>query len=148
MTEGESEPLYVTTIRRRRRRNPPDAIREPRAIYNLMHPLVRDLDREHFYCIHLNTRHVVLEIDLVSVGSLNASIVHPREVFRRAIERSAASIILAHNHPSGDPNPSEDDQEITRRLVKAGEILGIEVLDHLVLANGHFVSFRELGILS
>lgn len=141
------EPLYVVTVRRRRRRTPPDPIREPRAVHTLVHPLVRDLDREHFYCLHLSTRHTVLEIDLVSVGSLSASIVHPREVFRRAIERGAASIILAHNHPSGDPSPSEDDQEITRRLRDVGELVGIPVLDHIVIGNGDFVSFREQGFL-
>lgn len=148
MNEIVSEALYVATIRRRRRRPLLEPIRESSAVYRLVHPLVRDADREHFYCLHLSTRHTILDVDLVSVGSLSASIVHPREVFRRAIERSAASIILAHNHPSGDPSPSEEDLDITKRLCKGGEILGIEVLDHVVLGNGHFVSLRELGMLS
>lgn len=147
MTEETSDVLYVVTVRRRRRRKVPDAIRQPQAAYQLMYPLVRDLDREHFYCLHLNTRHTVMEIDLVSVGSLSASIVHPREVFRRAISRGAASLILAHNHPSGDPEPSEDDLEITSRLARVGELVGIPVLDHIVLANGSFVSLRERGCL-
>lgn len=147
MTKETNDVLYVVTVRRRRRRKVPDAIRQPQAAYQLVHPLIRDLDREHFYCLHLNTRHTVMEIDLVSVGSLSASIVHPREVFRRAISRGAASLILAHNHPSGDPEPSEDDLEITSRLARVGELVGIPVLDHIVLANGSFVSLRERGCL-
>lgn len=147
MTEDTSEPLYVATVRRRRRRSPSDPVREPGAVYRLVHPLVRDADREHFYCLHLTTRHTVSEIDLVSVGSLSASVVHPREVFRRAIVRGAASIILVHNHPSGDPSPSEDDVEITHRLSKVGELVGIEVLDHVVIGNGDFVSLRQRDLL-
>lgn len=147
MKDPSDAPLYVAAVRRRRRRKLPRPINDPKAVYRVVHPLVRDLDREHFYCLHLSARHALLEIDLVSVGSLSASIVHPREVFRRAIAGSAAAVILAHNHPSGDPEPSEDDREITRRLAEAGKILGIEVLDHIVVSNGNFVSFRELGLV-
>ena len=93
MTEDSAEPLYVSTIRRRRQRKPPELIRESQAVHRLIQPLVRGVDREHFYVLYLTTKHAVIEIGLVSVGSLNASIVHPREVFKRAIELSAASII-------------------------------------------------------
>ena len=96
----------------------------------------------------VNTRHRLIKMEMVSVGSLAASVVHPREVFRPAVLAAAASVILAHNHPSGDPAPSEDDVEITQRLVKTGELLGIEVLDHVIVgANGSFVSSRERGLI-
>lgn len=103
--------------------------------------------KEHFLAIHLNTRHVPLLLDVVSVGTLSASLVHPREVYRRAISEGCASIILAHNHPSGDPAPSPDDIEITTRLVKVGELVGIDVLDHVILAGERYFSFREEGLV-
>jgi DNA repair protein RadC len=137
----------VSTIRHRRRRNPPPSVRTPEEVLRLVRPLVRDADREHFYCLHLSARNTVLEVALVSVGTVNASLVHPREVFKRAIALSAASIIVVHNHPSGDPAPSTDDLDITSRLTKAGELLGIEVLDHVIVCNGHFTSFREEKLL-
>ncbi|MFZ2969993.1 MAG: JAB domain-containing protein [Minisyncoccia bacterium] len=84
----------------------------------------------------------------VSVGSLNASIVHPREVFSEAIKNKAASVIFAHNHPSGDTEPSEDDLEITKRLIEAGKILGIEIIDHIIVTKNGFLSFKEKGILN
>lgn len=144
---SEPQALYVTTVRRRRRRNPPPTIREPMAVYRLVQPLVRSLDREHFYVLLLSTRHVLISVELISVGSLNASIVHPREVFKPAIEQSAAALITCHNHPSGDPDPSEDDREITGRLRRVGELVGIELLDHVIIGNGDFVSLREMGVL-
>ena len=88
-----------------------------------------------------------LGINTVSIGSLSTSIVHPREVFKAAILMGAANIILAHNHPSGDPSPSKEDIEITQRLAKAGEILGIEVLDHLILTPSGHISFKDKGLL-
>jgi DNA repair protein RadC len=103
--------------------------------------------KEHFLAVLLNTRHLPIGVELVSVGSLSASVVHPREVFRPAVIASAASIILAHNHPSGDATPSEDDLEITQRLCRVGETLGIEVLDHIVLGAGKPFSFREAGLM-
>jgi DNA repair protein RadC len=95
----------------------------------------------------LNARHEVLRRVLLSRGSLNASIVHPREVFRPAILASAASMVLVHNHPSGDPEPSEEDIAITRRLAQVGDVHGITVLDHVVVAKGGFVSLRARGSL-
>ena len=95
----------------------------------------------------MNARNQVLGINTVSIGSLTASIVPPREVFKAEILMNAANIILALNHPSGDPSPSKEDIEITRRLTKAGEILGIQVLDHLILTDTDFLSFKERGLL-
>jgi DNA repair protein RadC len=103
--------------------------------------------KEHFVALHLNTRHVVVREELVSVGSLSASIVHPREVFRTAILETSASLILVHNHPSGDPTPSDDDIQITMRLAEVGELVGIPVVDHVVLGDGAYYSFRESKLL-
>jgi len=105
-------------------------------------------DREQFVSIHLDTRHNPLGMEVVSVGSLSASIVHPREVFKAAILNNASSMLLAHNHPSGDPTPSRDDIEITKRLIRAGELMGIDILDHLIVAPvTKWLSMRELGVI-
>jgi DNA repair protein RadC len=104
------------------------------------------LDREHFLCCHLDVKNRLLSRELVSVGHLSSALVHPREVFKGAILANAASVCLAHNHPSGDPEPSREDLELTRRLVRAGELLGIPVLDHVVVAAGGFRSVAEQGI--
>ncbi len=112
--------------------------------------LIRDLGgrkREHFMAIYLNARNALISRETISIGSLNASLVHPREVFFPAVRNLAANIILAHNHPSGDLTPSREDVELTRRLVKAGELMGIEVLDHLVVAGRRFVSLKSKGLL-
>ncbi|HQD76774.1 MAG TPA: JAB domain-containing protein, partial [Bacillota bacterium] len=94
-----------------------------------------------------NTRNQVIGVDRVSVGTLNSSAVHPRELFRNAIKRSAASIILVHNHPSGDPTPSREDVEVTGRLIDAGKIIGIDVLDHIIIGDNRFTSFKARGLL-
>ena len=108
---------------------------------------IRDQRREHFLCLYLNARNQVIFKEVVSIGSLSASIVHPREVFQAAITHSAASVVLAHNHPSGDVSPSGDDIELTRRLVRAGEIMGIDVLDHIIMAAEDFLSMKERGLM-
>ncbi len=111
---------------------------------------VRDLPaarREHFVVLLLNARHELQRRETVSIGSLNASIVHPREVFLPAILHSAASVVLVHNHPSGDPEPSEEDLSITRRLVQVGDLVGIGVLDHVVVGARGYVSFRDRQLL-
>ena len=111
---------------------------------------VRDLaraHREHFVVLLLNARHELQCRETVSIGSLNASIVHPREVFRPAILHAAASVVLVHNHPSGDPEPSEEDLGITRRLSEVGELVGIGVLDHVIVASRGTVSFRSRRLL-
>jgi len=119
----------------------------PRDASNLVMEDMRYLDRESFRVILLDTKNHVLGIETVSLGSLNASIVHPRELFRHAIRRSAAAVILVHNHPSGDPTPSREDLEITRRIRDAGQLLGIDVLDHLVIGDNRFVSLKETGFI-
>lgn len=108
---------------------------------------LRTAQREVFAVLLLNSRHEMMRRVTVSVGSLNASIVHPREVFRPAILASAASIVLVHNHPSGDPEPSEEDLSITRRLVQVGDLLGIGVLDHVLIASRGITSLRARGAL-
>ncbi|MCZ8519091.1 MULTISPECIES: RadC family protein [Paenibacillus] len=122
-------------------------IRSPQDAAALLMEDLRYLQKEHFVCLFLNTKNHVIGQETLSMGSLNASIVHPREVFRSAIKRSSASIVCAHNHPSGDPTPSPEDIALTRRLAEAGEIVGIEVLDHLVIGDQRFVSLKELGLM-
>src|SRR3989344_2506052 len=104
---------------------------------------IKDECKEHFLCLYLNARNQVIHQEVISIGSLSASIVHPREVFSVALKHSAASIILAHNHPSSDVSPSKDDIELTRRLMKAGDIMGIEILDHLIISKADFLSLKE-----
>lgn len=108
---------------------------------------MRNLEEEHLKVILLNTKNIVISVQDVSIGSLNSSIVHPREVFRNAIRKSSASIIVCHNHPSGDPNPSTEDINITKRLKECGKILGIELLDHIIIGDGVYISLKEKGIL-
>jgi len=95
----------------------------------------------------LDTKNRVLAVKTVSIGDLSSSIVHPREVYKDAVVASAASLIIAHNHPSGDPNPSGEDVSITKRLIQAGEIMGIDLLDHIVIGDGIFVSLKERGLI-
>ena len=123
------------------------AIRTPADAARLLLPVMRSLDREHFRAVLLNTRHEVTAVVEVAVGSLDTAPIHPREVFKEAVRRSAAAVILAHNHPSGNPEPSADDLAITERLRAAGRIVGIDVLDHLIVGNGSVVSLRERGAL-
>ncbi|WP_026569810.1 MULTISPECIES: DNA repair protein RadC [Sediminibacillus] len=108
---------------------------------------MRNLNQEHFVVIFLNTKNQILHRQTIFIGSLNASIVHPREVFREAVKRSAASIICAHNHPSGDPSPSQEDIHVTKRLSECGKMIGIELLDHIVIGDRKFVSLKEKGYL-
>jgi DNA repair protein RadC len=133
--------------KRRYRGKPPQPIRGPDDVVALVGKKLRKEAREHFLVLLLNARHEVEAIETVSIGSLNASIVHPREVFKPAVTTSAASILLVHNHPSGDPEPSEEDLTITRRLVQCGELLGIAVLDHVIIAQRGVVSFKSRQLL-
>lgn len=105
---------------------------------------IRDNKREHFAVFYLDSRNQEIKRDIISIGSLNASLVHPREVFEPAIRNFSAHIILAHNHPSGSTEPSEGDIEVTKRLVEAGKILGIEVLDHIIVTKNNFLSLKNL----
>lgn len=108
---------------------------------------IRDSKKEHFVVFYLDTRNQVIKQDIISIGTLNASLVHPREVFEPAIQHNAAQIIIAHNHPSGDIEPSEEDKKITQRLQDAGKILGIEVLDHIIVVDKSWLSLREAGVI-
>ena len=119
----------------------------PEDIYKLVMADLRHLKKEVLKTILLNTKNEVISIEVVSMGSLNASIVHPREVFSIAIRKSAASIIVTHNHPSGNPEPSKEDVNITKRLVDAGKIIGIELIDHVIIGDGRFTSLKEHGII-
>ncbi|MGA9289048.1 MAG: DNA repair protein RadC [Anaerobacillus sp.] len=120
-------------------------IRSPEDGANYVMEDMRFLSQEHFVCLYLNTKNQVLHRQTVFVGSLNASIVHPREVFREAFRRSAASLICFHNHPSGDPTPSREDIEVTKRLSECGKMLGIEMLDHIIIGDQKFISLKEKG---
>jgi DNA repair protein RadC len=122
-------------------------ITSPLDVKALLMEEMRFLEKEHFKTILLNTKNHVVSVENISIGSLNASIVHPREVFKPAIRRSSASILLVHNHPSGDPTPSKEDIEVTERLVEAGKILGISVLDHIVIGDNTIFSFKEKGLV-
>jgi DNA repair protein RadC len=102
-----------------------------------------DQEKEHFYVMHLDTRSRINMVELVNIGTLTASLIHPRETFRRAVIRGSASIIVAHNHPSGEVDPSEEDTKVTKLLFEAGNILGIKMLDHVIFAKGIFFSFRD-----
>ncbi len=121
-------------------------ISSPADVERLLRGRMANLDRENFVVVLLNTKNEVIETSTVSIGTLGASLVHPREVFKPAVRASAASVILAHNHPSGKVEPSQEDREVTRRLGEAADILGIEVLDHVIVGDGYF-SMKEHGML-
>lgn len=122
-------------------------IKSPDDVSNLLMEEMRYLKKEVFNILLLNTKHDVIAIENISIGSLNASIVHPREVFNRAVKRSSSAIILAHNHPSGDPKPSGEDINITKRLIEAGTIIGINVLDHIIIGDGVYFSMKEQELI-
>jgi DNA repair protein RadC len=105
------------------------------------------LNQEHFVVLFLNVKNEILHKQTIFIGSLSSSIVHPREIFREAVKRSAASIIVAHNHPSGNPSPSPEDIEVTKRLIEAGSIMGIELLDHVIIGDHKFLSLKEKGYM-
>lgn len=121
-------------------------IRSPRDIVNLIGKMLESSDREMMVAILLDTKNGVTGLHVVSIGDLSSAVVHPREVFKAAILANAASLILGHNHPSGDPAPSPEDIAVTRRISEAGELLGIELLDHVVIGDmGRFTSLKEKG---
>ena len=123
-------------------------ITSSRDLFTHYHPALRDLRHEIFKVVLLDAKHAIMRDATVSEGSLTLSIVHPREVFTLAVKESAAAVIFLHNHPSGDPTPSQEDRVLTARLVSAGEVLGIRVLDHLVVGDGRYVSFADQGWLT
>ena len=123
-------------------------VRAPEDAAALMTVEMRGLDREHFKAILLDTKNGIRKVVTVAVGSLNAALVHPRELFKAAVAASAAGIILVHNHPTGNPEPSVEDTELTLRFVKCGELMGIELVDHIVIGGDRFVSMRERGLIA
>lgn len=124
-----------------------DRIRGPGDVFRRLGPLLRDRRQEEFWVLYLDSQNRVLSERRVTVGLLNSSLVHPREVFAPAIARAAASLILAHNHPSGDPDPSPEDLDVTVQMVESGRLLGIPVRDHIVLGDTTFVSLLERGLM-
>jgi DNA repair protein RadC len=122
------------------------SVRAPQDVAGIFLDEMRYYDKEYFKAAYLNTKNHVLKVETISIGSLNASIVHPREILKPAISVSAASIVLVHNHPTGDPTPSKEDMEFTRRFAKCGELMGIELLDHIIIGAGVYKSLKEMGI--
>lgn len=124
-------------------RQPAATIRSPQDVADLLMDRLRFEKKEHFLVIHLDTKNQVIGEEVASIGSLDSSIVHPREIFKSALKKSSASIICVHNHPSGDPTPSREDILVTKRLAEVGQIMGIEVLDHVIIGEQRFVSMKE-----
>lgn len=120
-------------------------IRSPKDVIYLLRSEYKFATKEHFIGVFLNSKNRVIHKEIISIGSLNASIVHPREVFNAAIRHCSASLICVHNHPSGDPTPSQEDIQITKRLVEAGNIIGIDVLDHIIIGENRYYSLKEHG---
>jgi DNA repair protein RadC len=120
-------------------------INSPEDVYRRIYPKMREQKKEMFIELCLDTKNQIIKEDTISVGSLNANVVHPREVFKIALAESAAHIIVAHNHPSGDPTPSREDIEITKKLAETGKIIGIDVLDHVIIGDGRHFSMKEAG---
>ena len=127
------------------RPDPPVVIRDSARAASILRPLFQGLDREQFLVACLDAKHAIIGVNVVSIGSLTLSIVHPREVFKPAILLNSAAIICSHNHPSGDPAPSAEDRVLTARLRQAGDLIGITVLDHLILGDDRTFSFADQG---
>ncbi|MDY6834956.1 MAG: DNA repair protein RadC [Chloroflexota bacterium] len=123
--------------------SPSNVVSNPKTVVKHLSSRLRGKKKEHFWVLLLNTRNQVIRDCEISVGSLDASIVHPREVFKEAITASAASVLFVHNHPSGDPTPSQEDVELTKRLVEVGDLVGIEVLDHVIVGSKEYVSLKS-----
>lgn len=124
-----------------------NSITSPDELFTQIKQKLTNYHKEHFFVCSLDTRNNLIAVDEISVGTLTASLVHPREAFEQAIKRHAAQIIIAHNHPSGETEPSEDDLKITKRLVDAGKIMGIEILDHLIITQQTYLSFKEKNLI-
>ena len=120
-------------------------IKSAKDVYNYASQRLNSNDKEHFMILHLDSKNRIIKDEVISIGTLNASIIHPREIFKSAIRESANSIILVHNHPSGDSNPSTEDEQVTEKLFQAGELLSIKVLDHVIIGKDNYHSFKEKG---
>ena len=150
---GEAKAAQITALFELARRletfveEPKRKVRSPKDVYTLMYPKMREQKKEKFITLYLDTKNQILKEETVSIGSLNASIVHPREVFKSALLESSASVIMVHNHPSGDPSPSREDIMVTEKLVEGGKLLGIDVLDHIIIGDGKYVSLKDEGFV-
>lgn len=124
-------------------------IRAPHETYMTINEMTKhfDANKEHLFLFCLDTKNQIKSTDIISIGTLNANIVHPREIFYAAIVNRSASIILAHNHPSGDPTPSQEDIAVTEKIIKGRKMLGIDVLDHVIIGKGQYVSLKDEGII-
>lgn len=122
-------------------------IKSPADVSDFLMEKMRHLQQENFVVLFLSTKNMVIHQQTLFIGSLNSSIVHPREIYKEAIKRSAAAIVCVHNHPSGDPTPSTQDIEVTKRLVECGDILGVDMLDHIIIGSGKFISLKEMNYL-
>ncbi|MFD2829699.1 RadC family protein [Corticicoccus populi] len=122
-------------------------IKSPEDVSNLLMEQMRYYQQEHFVVLFLSTKNMVIHQETMFKGSLNTSIVHPREIYKSAVKRSAAAIICVHNHPSGDPAPSKEDIEVTKRLVECGELIGVDFLDHIIIGSGRYLSLKELSYI-
>ena len=118
-------------------------IRSPLDVFRHFQAKLGELKQEQFYLLLLDTKNFVTKEELIAIGTLNASIIHPREVFKPAIKESAYAVVMVHNHPSGDPNPSTEDLQVTEKLAEAGELLGIKLVDHVIIGNGKYWSWKE-----
>lgn len=121
-------------------------VRSPGDVADYLMEDLKYLKQEHFIALLLDTKNQIVAKETISIGTLNSSLVHPREVFKPAIKKSVSAIIIVHNHPSGDPTPSREDIEVTKRLAKAGEILGIDVLDHVIIGDSKYTSLKDKGL--
>lgn len=126
---------------------PKRKISSPKDVYAFMYPKYRKVKKEKFVTLYLDTKNQILKEETVSIGSLNASIVYPREVFKSALELSSASIMVIHNHPSGDPSPSREDIMVTEKLCDGGKLLGIDILDHIIIGDGRYISLKDEGFI-
>lgn len=141
-------PIYkISLVRERQLPSYESRMRSSATASTVLQQYLDGTDREHFVIVMLDQKNQVIGIHTVSIGSLSASIVHPRETFKAAILSNAAAVILGHNHPSGDPQPSREDRAITKRLKEAGELLGVNVLDHVIVGDGRYFSFADEGVL-
>ncbi len=148
---GEAKAVLLKAaleLGKRIRQLPPEdryVIKSPEDVADFMMEEMRHLTQEHFVTLYLNTKNQVIHKQTIFIGSLNASIVHPREVYKEAFRYSAASIVCLHNHPSGEPTPSHEDIEVTKRLTECGRMIGIELLDHVIIGDQKYCSLKEKG---
>ena len=140
--------IRVQLVREGTRQEYGKRISSSQDVVELVAPDLNKYDREVFLSLLLNTKNLPIGVEEVSIGCLNSSIIHPRELFKSAVLASASSLILIHNHPSGDPEPSREDLELTKRLVKAGDLMGIKILDHVIIAGESFISLLDRGLMN